>query len=91
VLQYKSLAQWSGLVWDIPLLPGTRTMYKTRGSRAWCVGFRGYCGGFANKFVREESERASIGGAGMCMKQRYQVLLSTFLEGGKAKGGYDLQ
>jgi len=32
-------------------------MYKTRGSRAWCVGFRGYCGGFANRFVREESGR----------------------------------
>jgi hypothetical protein len=45
----------------VPSLPGTRTIYKTSGSRTLCVGFRGYCGGFANNVVNEDSERASTG------------------------------
>lgn len=45
----------------LPLLPGTRTMYNTNGSRTLCVGFRGYCGGLANNVVNEDRERASTG------------------------------
>lgn len=47
--------------YTIPLLPGTRTMYKTSGSRTSWVGFRGYCGGLANKADSDDSERASTG------------------------------
>ena len=36
-------------------------MYNTSGSRALWEGFRGYCGGFANNVVKEDSERASTG------------------------------
>lgn len=45
----------------LPLLPGTRTMYRASGSSAACVGFLGYCGGFAAKFVRDERDLASTG------------------------------
>jgi hypothetical protein len=44
-----------------PLLPGTRTMYKTRRSCTSCVGFLGYFGGFARRWLKEDIDCASIG------------------------------
>lgn len=46
---------------SIPLLPGTRTIYNTSGSRGFWVGFRGYAGGLAARFVRETRDFASTG------------------------------
>ena len=44
----------------IPLLPGTRAIYKTSVSCLPCVGFRGYAGGLDASAVREDNDRASI-------------------------------
>jgi hypothetical protein len=43
-----------------PLLPGTREMYKTKGSFLGCVGFRGYEGGFDANAVKEDRDFASM-------------------------------
>lgn len=45
----------------VPLLPGTRMIYKTRGSIRSCVGFRGYLGGLDAIDVMPDSDRASTG------------------------------
>lgn len=44
-----------------PLLPGTRTIYSSSGSSFFCVGFRGYAGGFDAMGVMDDRERASTG------------------------------
>jgi hypothetical protein len=44
----------------IPLLPGTREMYRTKGSFLGSVGFRGYEGGFDASTVKEERDFASM-------------------------------
>ena len=46
---------------DLPLLPGTLTIYNSNGSSFFCVGFRGYDGGFDAMPVIDDSERASTG------------------------------
>lgn len=38
-------------------------MYRTNGSCTFCVGFRGYLGGFAARFVSADSDLASTGDA----------------------------
>ena len=45
----------------LPLLPGTLTIYSSSGSSFFCVGFRGYAGGFDAMVVTDDSERASTG------------------------------
>ena len=45
----------------IPLLPGTLTIYSTRGSQGSCVGFLGYAGGLEASAVTDESDLASTG------------------------------
>ena len=45
----------------LPLLPGTRMIYKTSGSSCSCVGLRGYLGGFDAIDVMLDNERASTG------------------------------
>lgn len=46
---------------NVPLLPGTLTMYNSNGSCVFCVGFRGYAGGFEAMVVIDDNERASTG------------------------------
>lgn len=46
---------------NLPLLPGTLTIYNSNGSSFFCVGFRGYDGGFDAMPVIDDSERASTG------------------------------
>lgn len=60
-----SHGELEGSTWgDRPLLPGTRTMYSTSGSSFFCVGFRGYAGGFEAIAVTPDKERASTGPLG---------------------------
>ena len=47
----------------LPRLPGTRAIYKTRGSRFGSAGFLGYLGGFPAIAVNDERELASTGAA----------------------------
>lgn len=44
----------------VPLLPGTRAMYKTSGSFRTCVGFLGYGGGFEASEVSVDRDLASM-------------------------------
>lgn len=54
---------WSlNSVTAVPLLPGTRAMYKIKGSCFTCVGFLGYAGGLEARAVSVDSDLASMAG-----------------------------
>lgn len=56
-----------------PRLPGTRAIYKTKGSRFCSAGFLGYLGGLPAMSVKEESELASTGAAAMVERRRLKT------------------
>lgn len=45
---------------SLPLVPGTRDIYKDKGSCLSSEGFSGYCGGFDARMLRSDSEWASM-------------------------------